>query len=345
RSGHQAVTCVGMDPQECIPWLSHSPGALQAVGSRPWGPAPACGSVRSRGGTLKIRRTTMAIVAAGALVLSACTSGTEEEDPTQDEGSSAEEGSEDDGGESAAPGDDSEATSDGGEEAGGETPDTAKPDLGDITTKQDEISYSVGADEWAGYNSVTTETNSVYNSVISSRLQSSFWYYGTDGTIYPDEDFGTYETVSEDPLTVEYTISDEAVWEDGTPITYNDFLFDWASNNPPSLFGEPPAEDDPAYEDYVPAFNSVAADWGIYVPEGPEGEFNSKTFTVTYPEPYPDYELLVGGALPSHVAAEQSGMTPEELVTAIKEKEVDKVKKAAEFWNEGWLAKDRTLPD
>ncbi len=287
----------------------------------------------------------MAIVAAGALVLSACTSGTDDEDPTQEEGSSAEEGSEDDGGESAAPADDSEATSGGGEEAGGETPDTAKPDLGDITTKQDEISYSVGADEWAGYNSVTTETNSVYNSVISSRLQSSFWYYGTDGTIYPDEDFGTYETVSEDPLTVEYTISDEAVWEDGTPITYNDFLFDWASNNPPSLFGEPPAEDDPAYEDYVPAFNSVASDWGVYVPEGPQGELNGKTFTVTYPEPYPDYELLVGGAFPSHVAAEQSGMTPEELVTAIQEKDVETVKKAAQFWNEGWLSPDRTLPD
>ncbi|MCK0114356.1 ABC transporter substrate-binding protein, partial [Ornithinimicrobium sp. F0845] len=129
--------------------------------------------------------------------------------------------------------------------------------------------------------------------------------------------------------------------EDGTPITYNDYLFDWASNNPPSIYGEPPADD----PDYVPAFNTVAADWGIYVPDGPQGELNGKTFTITYPEPYPDYQLMVGGALPAHVAAEQSGMTPEELVTAIQEGDVDAIAPAAEFWNTGWLSPEKTLPE
>ncbi|WP_237565274.1 ABC transporter substrate-binding protein [Ornithinimicrobium cavernae] len=284
----------------------------------------------------------MAIVAAGALVLSACTSGTSEDDPTNEDGQGTE--AEGDGEGTAAPGDDdAETTSEGGE-AGGEG-QTSKPDLGDITTKDDNIFYSVGADEWAGLNANTTETNSVYNQVVSGRLGSSFWYYGTDGTIYPDTDFGTYKVTSEDPLTVEYTISDEAVWEDGTPITYNDFLFDWAANNPPSIFGEPPAEDDPAAEDFVPAFNNVASDWGIYVPEGPQGELDGKTFTIEYPEPYPDYTLMVGGALPAHVAAEQSGMTPEELVTAIQEGDAEAIMPAAEFWNTGWLSPDKTLPD
>ena len=282
----------------------------------------------------------MAIVAAGALVLSACTSGTDDGDGTQDDGQAQDEGSEDEGDDSAAPGDDEgEATSDEGEggDAGGDA-DKAKPDLGDITTKQDNIFFSVGQDEWAGLNANTVETNSVYNSVISSRLGSSFWYYGTDGTIFPDTDFGTYETISEDPLTVEYTISDEAVWEDGTPITYNDFLFDWASNNPPSIYGE-------LGEDDTPAFNSVATDWGIYVPDGPQGELDGKTFTITYPEPYPDYTLMVGGALPAHVAAEQSSMTSEELVTAIQDGDVDAIAPAAEFWNTGWLSPEKTLPD
>ena len=282
----------------------------------------------------------MAIVAAGALVLSACTSGTDDEEPTQEDSQGSEEGSEDDGGESAAPGgeDDSESTSEGGEGGEEAAGDTAKPDLGEITTQQDNIFFSVGADEWAGLNSVTVETNSVYNSVISGRLQSSFWYYGTDGTIYPDTDFGSYEMVSEDPLTIEYTISDEAVWEDGTPVTYNDFLLDWASNNPPSIYGEPS-------EDKTPAFNSVATDWGIYNPDGPEGELDGKTFTVVYPEPYPDWELSVGGAFPAHVAAEAAGMTPEELVTAIQEGDVEAIAPAAEFWNTGWLSPDKTLPD
>lgn len=273
----------------------------------------------------------MAIVAAGALVLSGCTSGTTEDDPTSDNGTTQD--STDDGTDSTAPagGDDGEETSGGGETGGEAAGDTAKQDLGEITTTEGNIFYSVGPDEWAGYNSVTAETNSVYNSVVSSRLGSSFWYYGTDGTIYPDEDFGTYTVTSEDPLTVEYTISDEAVWEDGTPITYNDYLFEWASNNPPAIYGEPPAEGDEGFEDYVPAFNSVAADFGIYVPDGPQGELDSKKFTITYPDPYPDYTLMVGGAFPSHIAAQESGMTPEELVTAIQEGDADAIAPAAEF--------------
>lgn len=289
----------------------------------------------------------MAIVAAGALVLSACTSGTDDPDDTTTEDSQgSDEGTEtDDGADTAAPGeDDGSETSAPGEDAA--SGDTAKPDLGEITTKEDNIFFSVGADEWAGLNANTTETNSVYNAVISSRLGSSFWYYGTDGTIYPDEDFGTYTVTSEEPLTVEYTISDQAVWEDGTQITYNDFLLEWASNNPPSIFGEPPAPDDPAAEDFVPTFNSVATDWGLYVPDGPQGELDGKTFTITYPDPYPDYELTVGGPTgPAHVAAEAAGMTPEELVTAIQDGDAEALAPVGEFWNTGWLSPDKTLPD
>ncbi|HLS45596.1 MAG TPA: ABC transporter substrate-binding protein [Ornithinicoccus sp.] len=280
----------------------------------------------------------MAIVAAGALVLSGCTSGSDDDDPTTPEAQATDNEDSTDG--TGAPGDAEGETSESpdGEAAG----DTAKPDLGDITTKQDNIFYSVGKDEWAGLNANTTETNSVYNAVVSSRLGSSFWYYGTDGTVYPDEDFGTYTVTSEDPLTVEYTISDQAVWEDGTQITYNDFLLEWASNNPPSLVGEAPEGD----EDYVPPFNSVASDWGLYVPDGPQGELDGKTFTIEYPDPYPDYELMVGGPTgPAHVAAQESGMTPEELVTAIEEGDMDALAPVAEFWNTGWLSPDKTLPD
>lgn len=289
----------------------------------------------------------MAIVAAGALVLSACTSGTDDNNGNNGEnnaggnnnGANNNGGDEGNGTDNGAEGTNgAEDTADGGDEGeGGEAAgDTAKPDLGEVETQQDNIFFSVGADEWQGLNANTSVTNSVYNSVISSRLNGSFWYYGTDGTIYPDTDYGTYEMVSEDPLTIEYTISDEAVWEDGTPITYDDYLFDWASTNPPSLFGEDLEE---------PVFDSVATDWGIYNPDGPQGEPGGKTFTVEYADPYPDWQLSVGGALPAHVAAEQSNMSLEELTAAIQDGDVDAITPAAEFWNEGWLSPDQTLPD
>jgi peptide/nickel transport system substrate-binding protein len=269
----------------------------------------------------------MAIVAAGALVLSACTSDSgEEPEDTQD---AAQEGDSetgtDDGSETSAP------------EAGGDEGSTAKPDLGDVQTVDDNINYSVGADEWQGYNPNTPETNSVYNSVITGRLSSGFWYWGTDGTVYPREEFGTYEMTSEDPLTIEYTISDEAVWEDGTPVTYDDYLLEWAAQNP-NMFGE-------LGEEEAPLFNHVSSDFGTYVPDGPQGESGGKTFTVEYPEPYPDWELLVGGPTgPAHVAAREAGMELADLTQALQDADKEALTPVAEFWNEGWLSPDKALP-
>jgi peptide/nickel transport system substrate-binding protein len=278
----------------------------------------------------------MAVVAAGALVLAGCTSDpetTEEETSAPAGGGSTDEGSETEGS------DDGSATSDAGGEAGGEG-DTAKADLGDVQTKDDEVSFSTGAEEYNAYNGNTSSTNSTYNAVVNNQLIGGFWYWGTDGTIYPNEWFGSYEVTSEDPLTVEYTISDEAVWSDGTPVTSNDFLLEWASSNPVSLFGE--RDEEGANEG---TFDPVSTSFGDYVPEAPETEVGSKTFTITFPEPYPDWELLVSGALPSHVAAEQSGLEPDALAQAIIDGDAETVASVGEFWNTGWLFPDYQVTD
>lgn len=262
----------------------------------------------------------MAIVAAGALALTACTSDSGDSDT----------GAEDGGTDSTDSAEDSADPSAG--EAGA-VEGTDKPDLGDVTTADDEIFYSVGEVEWEAYNGDTSATNSTYNAVVNGRLQEGFWYWGTDGTVYPNEDFGSYEQTSEDPLTIEYTISDEAVWEDGTPITSNDFLLSWASSNPESIFGD------------EPAFDPVSDTFGVYVPDGLDTEPDSKTFTVVYPEPYPDWELVVSAALPSHVVAEQAGLEPAELAQAILDGDAEALAPAAEFWNTGWIFGDKQLPD
>ncbi|WP_431472954.1 hypothetical protein [Ornithinimicrobium sp. W1665] len=187
---------------------------------------------------MKIRRATMAVVAAGALALAGCTS---ETDTPEDTGTTNEQGgggtdAETDDEESTAGGDDDSATSDGGMAAGGDE-DTSKADLGDVQTAQDEISFSTGSEQYNAYNDNTSSTNSTYNAVVNNQLIGGFWYWGTDGTVYPNEWFGSYEVTSEDPLTIDYTISDEAVWSDGTPVTANDYLLEWASSNPESLGG------------------------------------------------------------------------------------------------------------
>lgn len=270
---------------------------------------------------MKIRRTAQAaaVLAAGSLVLAACTSPSDNGD-TPDTGDDATQEETDDG-------------------DSGEPTSTAKADLGDIQTVEGEIFFSTGQDEFTGYNTFTAGTYSTYNNVISDRYLSSFYYYGTDGTIYPNEEFGTYDAISgveneDDPLVVEYTIADDAVWSDGTPVTNIDYMLDWVSQNPSWL---------PQGEDAL--FNHVSASFPTEVPDGPQGELGAKTFTLEYPGKYPDWRLLVSSAYPAHVVAEQIGMTVEEFGQAILDEDVAVMEQAAEFWNEGWLSNPGEVPD
>ena len=208
-------------------------------------------------------------------------------------------------------------------------------DLGDVETQDGSIAYSVGADDFLSYNGLQSNTYTTYNSAVADRMFSSFWYFGTDGSIIPNEDFGTYEKTSDDPLTVKYTISDDAKWSDGTPVTAGDFIVHWAANN--DTIKAEGAE--------TPLFDSISFEQGKYIPEAPEGEADGKEFTVTYPEPYADWEILISTALPAHIVAKEAGMSFEELVTAAKEKDVEALTPAAEFWNDGWDFSPGELPD
>jgi peptide/nickel transport system substrate-binding protein len=260
---------------------------------------------------LKIRRTSaaIAVAATGALLFSACSSPAgNDEEPESTETSEAAEVDPD---------------------------DPCKQDTGVTETADGNVSFSVGEDEFLGYNSVTPETYSTYNSVVTERILGGFWYFGVDGTICHDETFGTYEVTNEDPLQVTYTIADDAVWSDGTPVTVADFVLSWGAQSVPS-------EEDPA----TGLFNHVSGlTYGEYVPEGPQGDADGKEFVLDYPTVYADWEIQVEAPMPAHVAAEQAGVTTEELVTAIRDRDYTALAPIAEFWNTGWLSASGELPD
>ena len=267
-----------------------------------------------------------ALAAGSALILSACAPG----------GGNAGESS---NGSGASQGGDSGAGNviegDKGQKLTAEASGPEMADLGDVKTQDGSIAYSVGADDFLSYNGLQSNTYTTYNSAVADRMFSSFWYFGTDGSIIPNEDFGTYEKTSDDPLTVKYTISDDAKWSDGTPVTAGDFIVHWAANN----------DTVKAEGSETPLFDSISFEQGKYIPEAPEGEADGKEFTVTYPEPYADWEILISTALPAHIVAEEAGMSFEELVTAAKEKDVEALTPAAEFWNDGWDFSPGELPD
>lgn len=268
-----------------------------------------------------------ALAAGSALILSACAPGGGNAGDSSSSGSGAGQG-----GDSGAG---NVIEGDKGQKLTAEASGPELADLGDVETQDGSIAYSVGADDFLSYNGLQSNTYTTYNSAVVDRLFSSFWYFGTDGSIIPNKDFGTYEKTSDDPLTVKYTISDDAKWSDGTPVTAGDFIFHWAANN----------DTVKAEGSETPLFDSISFEQGKYIPEAPEGEADGKEFTVTYPEPYADWEILISTALPAHIVAKEAGMSFEELVTAAKEKDVEALTPAAEFWNDGWDFSPGELPD
>ena len=268
-----------------------------------------------------------ALAAGSALILSACAPGGGNAGDSSNSGSAASQG-----GDSGAG---NVIEGDKGQKLTAEASGPGLADLGDVETQDGSIAYSVGADDFLSYNGLQSNTYTTYNSAVADRMFSSFWYFGTDGSIIPNEDFGTYEKTSDDPLTVKYTISDDAKWSDGTPVTAGDFIFHWAANN----------DTVKAEGSETPLFDSISFEQGKYIPEAPEGEADGKEFTVTYPEPYADWEILISTALPAHIVAKEAGMSFEELVTAAKEKDVEALTPAAEFWNDGWDFSPGELPD
>ncbi|NLS10664.1 ABC transporter family substrate-binding protein [Nesterenkonia sp. MY13] len=262
-----------------------------------------------------------AILASGALVLSACTPG---DDTGGDNG--------DTNGDNGAANGDADPGDAEGQEFTVEPEDGGKADLGDdFETAEDEISVSLGPQPFNSYNGLTPSNYNVYNSTIVDRLFDGFSYVGTDLEIYTNEEFGSYEVISEDPFTVEYTINDEVEWSDGTPVTVADYVLDWGTSR---YIGEG-------------MFDGISPNFGTYVPDGPQAEsYDSKTFTVEYPDgAYADWELMVQYAHPSHIVAQETGIEQEELVDAILEGDEDMIEDIAETWNTLWETDPGTLPD
>ena len=288
---------------------------------------------------MKLRKLSAAtaILASGALILTACTPG--EEGDTGDT---------DTNGEAVENGDDNGADNGDGvqEGSGGEFDQegalyTTVPDSGeraempdDWETEQDTIISSPGAVPFININNDEAGANNVANTVVADRMSSGFIYFGTDLSINPNEDFGSYEIISEEPLTVEYSINEEAVWSDGTPITMRDYQLYWASQ---AYAGgdDVDAEDDESIAGA--GFNPSGASFFAYVPDGFQAdEPDATTFTIEFPEYYADWELMVGGpGVPAHIVAEEAGISPEELDSAIEEGDVDALEPVAEVWNEG----------
>jgi peptide/nickel transport system substrate-binding protein len=124
------------------------------------------------------------------------------------------------------------------------------------------------------FNDDSSAGNNTANGNVKYMTDTEFARYNNTPELVRNTDFGTFEKVSDEPLTVEYEITAEAVWSDGVPIDTADMLLQWAA-----LSGN-----------VSDAFSPAATTGYNLITETPETE--DKTITLVYDEPYVDWSEI-----------------------------------------------------
>lgn len=181
--------------------------------------------------------------------------------------------------------------------------------------------------EWNGWNHWRPEGGSVYTFQALEGMQATIGQFAPDGewTWNMDTLAEEPEVLSENPLTVQYTFSDDAVWHNGdgttTPITADDVLLAWYHNSgkPEHCSGEDVEDDEGEVRfasDCAPRATQRTEDVVSMEPSN-----GGKTVTITFPEDYayPEVFAFLGGLwYPAHIAAANGHdwTTPEGMGTA-----------------------------
>lgn len=205
-------------------------------------------------------------------------------------------------------------------------------------------------------NGNTSFGNATANNNINYLVLDGFNYYNNTPELVENTSFGTYELVSEDPLTVTYTVSEDAKWSDGQPVDAADLLLHWAAlsralDTPDFDPGEYTDPDTGEFTESFPTdvvyFDSGATPTsGVgLVSETPEVSDDGRSITMVYNEPFVDWELAfasVGSMLPAHIVAKKSlgiddnAEAAQAVIDAIQNEDQEALASLSAFWNSGF---------
>lgn len=101
--------------------------------------------------------------------------------------------------------------------------------------------------------------NATANNVVLYLMRAGFNYYDEDLNLVPDESYGTYEKVSDDPLTIKYTYADTAGWSDDVAAGPADLLLEWVAQTGKYNNVEPTYD-----EETGEVTNQAEVDAGVY---------------------------------------------------------------------------------
>lgn len=213
-------------------------------------------------------------------------------------------------------------------------------------------------DAFREYNTLSVTGNATANTNITYLANKNFNYYDNGPSLVKNTDFGTYEKISDDPLTIKYTVNEGVKWSDGTPVDAADMLLNWAANTTQvnSVTGDDVTTDEETGEVTDQAggtfFNSGAVEGnGLdLVSKTPEISDDGRSLTYVYDAPYVDWEIATGiGVGVSAHGTVQLAFPDEDysaaeakdlLIKAIQDKDDAVLAPVSETWNNGYRFSD-----
>lgn len=179
------------------------------------------------------------------------------------------------------------------------------------------------------FNTASAAGNNVANSLTMYLTQSGFNYYDNTPALVKNTEYGNYEIVTEDPLTVKYTINDGVVWSDGTQIDGADMMLAWAT-----IFGYFKNAD----ESYMFAHAAPKDNLASKVPT-----VDGNSITFEYDKQYVDWELAFGVGVAAHGAVMMAypditdpADAKAKLIEAVQNNDAAWMEPVAKVWNEGY---------
>lgn len=216
------------------------------------------------------------------------------------------------------------------------------------TTSDSPVGASIAVAEvnaFTSFNSESASGASDINAKVGYATRSAFNYIDNELKVVRNDKYGSYEKVSDDPLTVRYTVNEGVKWSDGEPVTAADMVLSWAVSSGRFNDAGPDGKTGNTYFQAAPS--------GLSLTDVPEIGDDNRSITLRYSQPFADWELAFEIGQPAHVVAEKSGLADKEelvdlLLTTPKgdaakpAPENPELRSVADFWNTGFDSK--TLP-
>lgn len=191
------------------------------------------------------------------------------------------------------------------------------------------------------YNSSTSTGNATANNNILYMTNDKFNYYNKELKLTANTSFGTYEKLSDTPLTVKQTVAPTASWSDGVPVSAADLVLSFAAQSGMyNTKGYKPIDADTGAVSKNSSkvfFNASSAAYSL-IKKFPV--IDGASVTYEYSKPFVDWELsLFDPGVPAHIVGKRAlgvddpAQAAQAVLDAFKNKDDASLAKISNVWN------------